>query len=187
MIPLFRTRRMESAANLLVKNFRHVLVRAAYDNYVRIRFRADAMIDPRCYFNKVPSQFKKWRETGGVLVSWKNIANEGPHDALVIAECPASMEIFLKLIQDTGTLAVIYEPPTWRQHEQKVERRFSDRPNKLRKHRMRLRVMRAFLEHLPEFSRHRLRSVQEESAQSSAFRARSEGAVTQLGKPNSIP
>ena len=168
---------MESAANLLVKHCRHVVVRAAYDNYVRIRFRADSMIDPRCYFNKVPSQFKKWRETGGALISWRNRVTEGPYDAIVLAECPASMEIMLRLIEQTTTLAVIYEPPSWKLHEEKIERRFSGRPNKLRKHRMRLHVMRTFMANLPVFSRPRLRSVLAASARSSRAHEQPEGAA----------
>src|SRR5229473_1864521 len=114
MIPLFRTRRMEAATNLLLAHFRQVLVRAAYDNYVRIRFRADDVNGGEVYFNRVPSQKKKWHEKGGALITWRNDNREGPHDAIVFAECPKSFGLILQAIKQTRVLGVIYEPPSWR-------------------------------------------------------------------------
>ena len=171
MIPLYRTHRMESAANLLVKHCRQVLVFAAYDNYVRIRFRADKMRDPRCYFNKVPSQRLAWEKNGGALITWRNDGTEGQHDAILFVECPKSIERLVAAIKPTRLLGVIYEPPTWRQHEQQIAKRFSDRPNKFKKHMKRLRVMQDFVARLPEFSRYRLQRALAASARSSPAHA----------------
>ena len=158
---------MESATNLLVKHCRHVLVRAAYDNYVRIRFRADDLRDPRCYFNKVPSQHRFWRKNGGVLITWRNTNLEGPHDAIVFAECPKSIDALHAAIQSTSTIGVIYEPPSWRQHEQQIVKRHFTKPGKFKRQMRRLQIVREFVEMLPEFSRHRLLSVLAASARSS--------------------
>lgn len=166
MIQLFRTRRMESAANLLVKHYRQVLVFAAYDNYVRIRFRADKLRDPRCYFNRVPSQRKAWAEQGGALITWRNDGKEGPHDAILFIECPKSMERLVASIAPTRSIGVIYEPPSWRQHEQQIAKRFQDKPNKFKKHMKRLRIVQEFVGRLPEFSRSRLQRALAGSAQS---------------------
>ncbi len=158
---------MESAANLLVKHCRQVLVFAAYDNYVRIRFRADKLRDPRCYFNRVPSQRTAWEKNGGALITWRNDGKEGAHDAILFVECPKSIERLVASIAPTRFIGVIYEPPSWRQHEQQIARRFRDRPNKFKKHTKRLRVMQDFVGRLPEFTRYRLRSVLAASARSS--------------------
>lgn len=159
---------MESAANLLVKHFKLVLVRAAYDNYVRIRFRADDLRDPRCYFNKVSSQRKRWHETGGALITWKNNNLEGPHDVILFVECPKSIDAIYRAVQNTATLGVIYEPPSWRNHEQQIAKRHKDKhPRKFVRQFERLRITQAFVETLPEFSRPRLLTLLRARAASS--------------------
>lgn len=172
---------MESAANLLVKHYRHVLVRAAYDNYVRIRFRADDLRDPRCYFNKVPSQHKRWRETGGALITWRNSNLEGPHDAILFVECPKSMEALHAAVQTTRSVGVIYEPPSWRQHEQQLAKRHADKPAKFKRQMKRLQIVREFVEMLPVFSPPRLRSVLAAASRSSGAPASREAAVPPTG------
>lgn len=172
---------MESAANLLVKHCCHVLVRAAYDNYVRIRFRADDLRDPRCYFNKVPSQHKRWRETGGALITWRNSNLEGPHDAILFVECPKSMEALHAAVQSTGKVGVIYEPPSWRQHEQQIARRHLEKPGKFKRQMKRLQIVREFVEMLPILSRPRLRSVLAGASRSSGALELPGAAVPQIG------
>lgn len=150
---------MEREANRLVAQFRHVLVRAVYDNYVRIRFRADAMRDPRLFFNKVPSQHKRWLERGGALITWRNTNKEGPHDAIILVECPRSVEALFKACAATRTVGVIYEPPSWRHHEATIMKRHGKRPAKLRRHLRRLEVMRSFVSQLPVFTPGRLQTL----------------------------
>ena len=149
---------MESAANVLLSHFKHVLVRAAYDNYVRIRFRADAVRNGRVYFNKVVSQHKSWRETGGALITWKNSNLEGPCDAIVLVECPKSLDALYRAIKNTASVAVIYEPPSWRQHEQQIAKRHKEKhPRKSARQLERLVMIQDFVQRLPEFTKRRLR------------------------------
>lgn len=140
---------MEQATNILLLNFRHVLVRAAYDNDVRIRFRADKVRDDRVFFNKVPSQHARWREKGGALVTWRNSNLEGPCDALLFAECPKWLEGMFTACRNVSTVAVIYQPPTWRLHEECIRQRAAGKENQFRKRTRRWEVMRYFVERLP--------------------------------------
>jgi hypothetical protein len=160
LIPLYRTQHMEQAANLLVKHYRLVLVRAAYDNYVRIRFRADDLTDARCYFNKVESQHTSWLKNGGALITWKNTNREGPHDAIVFVACPKSLQALSEARVSTKSLGVIYEPTSWRNHEQQLAKRFKDRhPRKHQRAFERLEYMKLFVSGLPEFTQERLYSL----------------------------
>ncbi len=148
---------MEWAANVLLERFRQVLIYAAYDNYVRIRFRADDVDEAhKLYFGRVPSQFSKWRATGGALITWRNDCKEGPHDATVFAECPKSLKALEKASRNTQLLGVIYEPPSWRQHEQQIIRRHPEGSRKRSRQLEKLALMRYFVEHLPELTRARL-------------------------------
>lgn len=149
---------MEWATNLLLEHFRKVLVRAAYDNYVRIRFRADD-VTGRLYFGKVPSQFRKWEENGGALITWKNNNREGAHDAIVFVECPKSLKSLERASVNTVSLGVIYEPPTWRLHEQQIIKRHPHGSRKRSRQLEKLALMRYFVEHLPELTRDRLRRL----------------------------
>jgi len=155
VIPIVRTHRPESAVNLLLKYHRLVLVQAHYDNYVRVRFRPDRVRDERVYFGKVPSQIKKWRERGGCLVSWRRVdAKEGAHDALVFAECPKSLEQVYAAAALTRSLAVIYMPTSWRQHEATIAKRHKDaHPSKYVRQIKRLTILRDMLETMPMLTR----------------------------------
>ncbi len=150
---------MEWAANLMLENFRQVLIRAAYDNYVRIRFRADDVEDSRLYFGKVPSQFEKWRANGGALITWRNDNREGPHDAILFVECPKSLKALERASVNTRLLGVIYEPPSWRQHEAQIIRRHPHGGRKRARQLEKLDLMKYFVEHLPELTRDRLRRL----------------------------
>lgn len=177
MIELFRTKRMEWAANLLVENYRLVLVRAAYDNYTRIRFRADDVEDSRLYFGRVPSQFRRWRETGGALITWRNDNKEGAHDAILFVECPKSLKEMQRASVNTTALGVVYVPPTWRAHEEQIVLRHEGR--KRERQLEKLTLMRYFVEHLPELTRDRLRRLRarQERSQSSCAPESHEAAV----------
>ena len=157
MIPLYRTSRMESAANILIHRVRRVLVRAAYDNHVRIRFRADSLRDPRVFFGKVPSQRKKWQEKGGALISWRNDNREGEHEAIVLVECPKTIEVLYRAIKPTLMVGVVYVPPSWNPHEEQIEWRYRKRPVWKKERALeRLAIVREFVEQLPPFTRERL-------------------------------
>ena len=158
---------MESAANRLVKHFRQVLIRASYENQVRIRFRADDLRDPRCFFNKVPSQRRKWEELGGALITWRDNNLEGPHDAILFVECPKSMEHLYRAQLATRMVGVVYEPPTWKPFVDLLHWRHSDHPAKLRRQLERLEIIRAFVAMLPPFTPLRLKTLLRARAASS--------------------
>lgn len=160
MTPLYRTQNMESAANLLCKHFRHVLVRAAYDtsNDRRIRFRADKLHDPRVFFSKVPSQFVHWQKKGGVLISWRSQKVNLPHEAIVFVECPKSMYGLKWHAEAASVVGVIYQPPTWRPLEERIAWRFKD-PRRYANRMRHLEIVRDYVEHLPWFTRSSLQNL----------------------------
>lgn len=151
MIPIVRTHRPESAVNLLLRRFQSVLVQAHYDNYTRIRFRADLVKDPRVFFGKVPTQIRKWHADGGCLISWRRVdGKEGESDAILFAEAPKSMEGIYAGIGLVRHLAVVYVPPTWRPHELTIRQRHADAHEaKCARQLKRLRIMRDVLDRSP--------------------------------------
>ena len=151
MIPLLRTDSPETAANLLAKNFRRVLIMCHYDNRPRIRFRADKLKDERVFFGKVPSQIKFWQERGGCLISWRRVDGlEGPHEALLFAECPKSMEGIYYASRFTSQLAVVYMPPTWIVHENTIRNRHEEkRPEKFARQMHRFDILKTIIPNLP--------------------------------------
>lgn len=163
---------MEAAANLLIANYRSVLIRCCYANVGKaIRFRADSVHDYRCYFAKVRSQHVKWRETGGALITFLNGNKEGPHDAILIAECQHALEPLVNAISNTSKVGVIYEPPTWKQHEDELVRRYANNPRKLAVRVAQLEAVKLFLPSLPEFTQAAIRDLsraQAEASQSSS-------------------
>lgn len=175
---------MERSANLLIEHYRTVLIRAAYDNYTRIRFRADDVDDSRLYFGRVPSQFKRWGETGGALITWRNDNREGAHDAILFVECPKSIRMLHRATASTRNVGVVYVPPTWTPHEDQIKKRHPDGSRKRARQLEGLALVRYFVEHLPELTRRRLlrlRARQESSQSSSslelpATEARSDGS-----------
>jgi hypothetical protein len=182
MIPLYRTHRMESAVNLLVRQFRHVLVRAHYDNAIRIRFRAGKLRDPRVFFGKVPSQFDRWQKKGGVLISWWRPNMNFTHDACLFVECPKSIEEVRRALAMTTIVGVIYEPPTWRPHEETIRKRTVNRHPASYPGRMeRLAIIREYVEDLPWLTSRALASLlrarQRELSQSSTVPASRESSA----------
>lgn len=169
---------MEWAANQLVRTVRHVLVRAAYDNDIRVRFRADDLDDPRCYFNKVASQHKRWRENGGALITWKNNNLEGPCDAILLVECPKSIDAIWRAVKNTRVLGVVYDPPTWRPFEEQIRKRHAGKhPRKCARQIERLEIVRALVERLPVFSRPALSRALAASSRLSCAPEQSEAAA----------
>lgn len=157
MIPILTTTRPEHASNLLAERFRTVLVQAHYDNYTRIRFRADLVRDPRVFFGKVRSQIVKWHEQGGVLISWRRCdEREGEHDAILFAECPKSLDMLYRSCANTRSVAVVYTPPTWRPHEETIALRHAEKPEKALRQLKRVRMLRDVLADKPTLSRARL-------------------------------
>lgn len=156
MIELYRTTRMEWAADVLLERFRLVLIRAAYDNYVRVRFRADDVKNGMVYFGRVPSQFSRWREKGGALITWLNNNKEGPHDSILLVECPKTLRMIKNATANTRCVGVVYVPPSWRQHEQQIMKRQQHRPARLKRQLEKLGDVRYMVERLPELTRARL-------------------------------
>lgn len=155
MIPILRCSSSESAANLLVQFFPRVLIQAHYDNYTRVRFRPDALRDERVFFGKVPSQIKRWHERGGCLVSWRRVdAMEGAHDAIVFAECPKSMDALYVATRLTSCLCVVWEPPTWRLHEETIAKRHREaHPSRYARQVRKLAIIRGVIEAAPTLTR----------------------------------
>ena len=159
MIQFFRTSTMEWAANLLVKHYRHVVIRQAFVNRTRIRFRADWLTDERVFFNKVPSQWESWKEQGGALISYKFYAETHPHEALLFVEAPKFMWMMRNAIAATKEVVVIYEPPTWKAHEEQIRLKYSTKPSRERRHLRDLESMKLFVQQLPELTAQRLETV----------------------------
>lgn len=162
MIPLFRTTEPELACNTLVKRFSHVLVQQhpEFNDRLRIRFRADMVEGASVYFDRVPSQLKSWQEHGGVLFTGKrNEPKEhtfGPHEAIVLSECPTRMKLLTRAIRETTVVGVIRERPNWQSYEAAIrnKRSFGEAyaANKIERRVDMLYQMRDFVDSLPEFS-----------------------------------
>jgi hypothetical protein len=167
---------MEWSANLLIKHYRHVVIRQAFMNKTRIRFRADFVVDERLFFNKVPSQWEKWKNQGGGLISYKFPPEPFPHEAILFVECPKFIWMMRRAIVNTKDIVVLYEPPTWKPHEEQIARACAGRPQKvLRRHLLNLSDMQLFIGQLPEFTAQRLGALKArsrlEAARLSSFRA----------------
>lgn len=187
MKTLFRTDRPEWATRILLEHFKHVLVRAHYDNYTRIRFRADD-VQP-LYFNKVPSQHRLWQERGGALLTWKSSDKEGAHDAIVFAECPKDLRIIERAMKNTAFIGVVYLPPTWRPHEETIQHRHRYRPRKLARAMRRLDAIKS-LEILPVLTKKsilRLLRAREEAVRSLSSLAPRAGVARSSRRNHAVP
>jgi len=190
LIPIFRTRHMESAVNLLLKNFRTVLVYCAYANVhhgrdLRVRFRADKIKDQRVFFDRTKSQVKRWRERGGALIVWSNRNRMRDYDAMVFAEAPRRIEALYEAQKCARHCAVIYEPPSWNPHIEITKLRHAEHPAKLRRAVRDLAIMESYVSSLPLLSRRSLLSrlpAQEESSRSSFAPGSPEGAERSAGR-----
>ncbi len=156
MIPLFRTTEPELSCNVLVKHFARVIVQQHAEFSMCIRFRADMVKGAQVFFDRVPSQLKSWQGKGGVLITNSRndpkYRNFGPHDALVMSECPTRMSLLERAFRETVTLGVIRERPNWETYETAIRTRRSYPPQKIERRVKMLYEVRDFVDALPEFS-----------------------------------
>lgn len=162
MIPIFRALRPESAATLLLRHFRHLRIDCAYDNVARglerrVRFRADLILSDNwnVYFANAPTQVERWRENGGALICWTE-RHEIACDALLFAEAPKRLERVAPILQNVRACAVIYEPTSWRAHEEILRHRHKNRPHKLARALRKLALMETYVGGLPILTGRRL-------------------------------
>lgn len=124
---ILRATKLEAAATLLAKHYPRVLVRATHSLKNPIRLRADKVKGARIYFARPrsrDSQIARWQEHGGILISTLFDYQEGPHDALLLVECPMSLAALSAPLKDTGTVAAIYRSPSWRAHADEIKHRY---------------------------------------------------------------
>lgn len=126
MIPVYKTQKPEQIVNAMAKQFPRVVVDARYWNIMPIRFRPD-LLHGRVYFAKTPSQITQWQNNGGVLVRWHSSHFVGPHDAILYAECPRSIEMLDRYARETSILCVVYQPHSWRPHFMTVYERTKEK------------------------------------------------------------
>lgn len=150
LIQLYRTVRQEWAVNLLLKHFRHVLIRMYGVKGNQIRFRADRVEDERFYFGNVPSQIEHWQKTGGACIMYQDSQTILPHDALLFSECPRAVEMLDRASLGTRSVVVVFMPPNWRRHEEALAERFSGIKRMVAQ--MRFERMRALAEAAPVFT-----------------------------------
>lgn len=109
---------MEQAVDFLCQRFHNVVALNVRYNVQQIRFRADLLKEQRVWWNKTDRQRALWRERGGVLLSWKTSFPEGDNDALFCIECPRKITVLDYFLLHTKSVCCIYNPPTWRLHEE---------------------------------------------------------------------
>lgn len=170
MIDLYKAYSMEPAVDLLAKNFRQVLVISSFYNHTRIRLRADLLKEKRIWFQGTERQIELWRQRGGVYLSWIWDLHEGPHDAIFISECPRQIEFLDRMCRKTRVIGCVYQPPTWRIHEETIIRRYRDRPLEIQLRSVdRLERIKQLMDRLPVLTPYRV-------ARSLAARAQSQSS-----------
>lgn len=102
----------------------HVLL-----NPIRLRVKRLESIRPLIVRNDpvFDSEIKLWNAENGTLLNYRPCTKRDPkmpHDAAMLVECPISLDTVEQLLRDSGKLAVIYKPPTWREHEEHVFSRY---------------------------------------------------------------
>lgn len=129
---IYSTRDMESALQALALIFPHVVFRRVYNNkhYIPLRMTALTGVDWFFYSPARPQvsaqQLMAWHTGRGILVNTHETTSLrrpiGPHDALLLPECPTSQYRLEAESRETARCVVIYEPPTWREHEMTMKR-----------------------------------------------------------------
>lgn len=116
--------------------------------------------DGEVFFDRVASQRVRWQERGGALVTWsRNYGNGhefGPHEAILLQECPSRMTLLRKAVKDTTVIGVIYNRPHWYRLEEalRTRRQWPEFGEKMQ-HRIRqLHEIQAFVAGLPPISPH---------------------------------
>ena len=128
MIPLLATSDMEAAVALLAKQCPRVIVRARYECQPAIRLRVKALDVTLHYCRWSPPNLSvpddEWRQHGGVLINFTANEPEVAHDVKLICECPWSLKQLSVLTTYTSLATVVYRPPTWKSHLERMEMRW---------------------------------------------------------------
>lgn len=129
---IYRTKHPEQALQALALRYPHVVLRRVYHNqpFIPLRMRMVKGVDWYFYSRGYPTvarqQLQAWQAGRGILVNTFQTADKnhpiGPHDALLLAECPTSLYRIEAESRDTRHCTVIYEPPSWRHHEETIAR-----------------------------------------------------------------
>ena len=135
MLPLFYADNIEKGVDLLVENYRKVLVMGRFSNVIvgemiSFNIRADLLKDPRIFWLKTKKQIDDWDELGGVGLTYDDTKEilSIRHDALFLLECPRRLTFLERYSRSTESIIVVYKPPTWKnhwtamEHKQKVAR-----------------------------------------------------------------
>lgn len=129
---IYSTQHMEESLQALALIFPHIVFRRVYQNKNAIPLRMRQVKGVAWYFyspaHVKASELQKnsWQEKGGILVNTHQTASVhrsfGCHQAMLFAECPTSLYRINAETRDTERCAVIYKPPTWREHEETINR-----------------------------------------------------------------
>lgn len=129
---IYSTQQPEQALQALALIYPHVVLRRVYQNkpFIPLRMRLVKGITWYFYSPAYPdlarAQLAAWHADRGILVNTHQTANKqqpiGAHDALMLAECPTSLYRIEAEARDTRHCTVIYQPPSWRHHEESITR-----------------------------------------------------------------
>lgn len=121
------TRHLEDTARALAGAHDRVLVRNKNVLWQPIRLRRAKLADLAPFIVLNPpafdSELAAWNERGGMLIydrAYQRAENIAAHHAQFIVECPLSVQDLDNYVDGTRDLAVIYRPPSWREHERCV-------------------------------------------------------------------
>ena len=126
---LYRTSDMEFAARTLAKQYDKVIVRMDYRLPRIIRFRPQCIADLNYHMiandRRREGEFSAWEQAGGVLLYRRKQHpirdNERLpwHQGQLIVECPMTLDTLDFWTRGSET-AVVYQPPTWDIHREKL-------------------------------------------------------------------
>lgn len=131
---LFTTREMEKTLLWLAARRRLVVFFGTCHNKPSIRPRLNTLAEAKVpvwfyrpwFPQESASQIKLWRARGGVLVSRATRVYDtprvpiGPHDDLVVGECPPSPEYLNAISRNATGAVIVFKPPTWELHEERL-------------------------------------------------------------------
>lgn len=120
-VAYYQTTNMESATARLAAEHDHVAVLSVYNNDARsrIRFRPELLKDVGIYYvhqHGSQQQKREWEDGDGVAVFYTPMRGEDAADAIVVCECPPSVNELYRLSERCGKEMVIYRPPLWDSH-----------------------------------------------------------------------
>jgi hypothetical protein len=124
---------MEEDVKLLARHFRLVYVRRTHWTLAPIRIRVKLLNGEKLHRTYAHgSQEERWKKVGGVFLSSLNNAPQFPFDVIYFQECPRNVELFDRFGQNARICGVVYQPPTWRLHEEAIAFRFAEKPPHLK-------------------------------------------------------